>query len=379
MSHESGGGRPYHCVDGEVFPEPYDPERPHLRGGDSAYRSSIPKNIAWVDTQTSHECDPSPATNPGSDLYEVPAKDYYTARRHQGRRPDAQTQARAAFDFNDNRQPNPWHSTGVEEQRARERVREAEPTTDHDIRRFAACQDKDLDEYLASRAISRGFLTEIDQFFQGHLEIATFPEGRSMLRQIATLPPLEAYKTFLKGYTLPARYLNGIIRSDYFRLPLDFHYQPLSAKRDPELHDFFAGFDYRHDIIDRIDHEVRHSMKDLAYGRAVTLALRKLICYALWGNPVDAYKWFEYSYQKEFMPHRYLPEHVILGHLPKPSNLQEPRPSTFLNGHKKHGDVRARMAHANDQGVGRWSFAHAFQNLPSSVLNSSRCFGRPHC
>jgi hypothetical protein len=54
--------------------------------------------------------------------------------------------------------------------------------------------------------------------------------------------------------------------------------------------DFFDGFDYRHDIIDRIDGEVRVAMRELAYGGSVPLALRKLVCYALWGNPVDAYK-----------------------------------------------------------------------------------------
>jgi hypothetical protein len=87
-------------------------------------------------------------------------------------------------------------------------------------------------------------------------------------------------------------------------------------------------------------------------GRHISPALRKLICYAVWGNPVDAYKFFEYSYQDEYMPHRYLAEHVVLGHVPKPTNDTEPRPS-MLSGYKKHGDVRARMARANDQGVGK--------------------------
>jgi hypothetical protein len=99
---------------------------------------------------------------------------------------------------------------------------------------------------------------------------------------------------------------------------------------------------------------VRMGMQNLAYGRPVPLALRKLVCYALWGNPVDAYKWFEYSYQNEYMPHRYLPEHVVLGHLPKPTNCEDPRPSV-LTGCRRHGDVRARMARANDQGVSECS------------------------
>jgi hypothetical protein len=149
---------------------------------------------------------------------------------------------------------------------------------------------------------------------------------------------------------MSGRYMDDIVRTDHFSLPLNYPYQPLSTRHDTELVDFFDGFDYRHDIIERIDQEVHVAMKDLAYGQPLPPALRKLVCYALWGNPIDAYKWFEYSYQKEYMPHRYLPEHVVLGHIPKPSGA-DPRPQT-ITGFLRHGEVRARMARANDQGVG---------------------------
>lgn len=67
------------------------------------------------------------------------------------------------------------------------------------IRKFDHCRDDEaLCTYLTTRSISLGFLREIDQFFQGHPEIATCAEGRSTLRQLSTLPPLEAYKYFLK-------------------------------------------------------------------------------------------------------------------------------------------------------------------------------------
>lgn len=140
--------------------------------------------------------------------------------------------------------------------------------------------------------------------------------------------------------------------SDYFDLPLGHTYCPLRKKYDGELVEFFAGFEYRHDIIDRIDQEVYQGVQDLSYGRPVPVSLRKLICYALWGNPVDAYKWFEYSYQQEYMPHHYLPEHVILGHIQDPVKASGPQASVDV-GYKKHGDVRHRMARANDQGVGK--------------------------
>jgi hypothetical protein len=148
--------------------------------------------------------------------------------------------------------------------------------------------------------------------------------------------------------------MDGIIRTDVFPVPRDFSYQPLSTKTDPELLEFFDGFEYRHDIIERIDQEVYVGMSDLANGRHISLSLRKLVCYAVWGNPADAYKYFEYSYQNEYMPHRYLPEHVILGHITKPADYTKPRP-TVDSSYKRHYPVRSRMSRANDQGVGKHS------------------------
>ncbi|KAL5113288.1 hypothetical protein ACEQ8H_008849 [Pleosporales sp. CAS-2024a] len=261
------------------------------------------------------------------------------------------------FDFNDAEQPNPWHGAqswqaGAPRPETVYLVK-SESDTAVQVRRFARCYDDDLRAYLALRSISLGFLEEIDQFLGGHPEIATCAEGRNMLRLLTELPPLQAYKYFLKGYTRPARYMDGVI-PDAFNLPTDFTYQSLSTKRDPELVEFFHGFDYRHDIIERIDSEVYMGMQELINGRHIPLALRKLICYSIWGNPVDAYKWyatsFEYSYQSDYMPHKYLPEHIVLSHVPKPLDYSEPRPSVPSSS-RKHGNVRARMAHANDQGV----------------------------
>jgi hypothetical protein len=115
-------------------------------------------------------------------------------------------------------------------------------------------------------------------------------------------------------------------------------------------------------------------IREWVNGRHISSALRKLICYAVWGNPVDAYKFFEYSYQDEYMPHRYLAEHVVLGHVPKPTNYTEPRPS-MLSGYKKHGDVRARMARANDQGVGTCYIGRLLFMPPHSMCYtySTRC------
>lgn len=79
-------------------------------------------------------------------------------------------------------------------------------------------------------------------------------------------------------------------------MPANFSYQALSSKTDPELIDFFDGYEYRHDIIERIDGEVYMGIKDVAHGRHIPVGLRKLVCYAVWGNPVDAYKWVRSFY-----------------------------------------------------------------------------------
>ncbi|KAH4007433.1 hypothetical protein HBH98_010520 [Parastagonospora nodorum] len=373
--HTSGGYRQLDHHDNASEQLDYDghatqsqnPSMPRLRGGDASYDPNGGMNDNGRSARTTQgegygRLPPAVANGVvDEDLFEVPSTDFYAAQgsrrnRHpQGTGPAPRAiKNRGAFDFNNAQQPNPWHGAQPQQRRVPERQRvlspEFEPNVEVEVRCFAECHDRDLRAYLAARSISFGFLTEIDQFIRGHPEISTCAEGRATLREISVLPPLKAYKYFLKGYTRPARYIDGIIRTDAFTIPLDLTYQSLSTKNDPELVDFFDGFDFRHDIIERIDKEVYMGMQDLGNGRQVPLAVRKLICYAVWGNPVDAYKWFEYAYQNEYMPHRYLPEHVVLRHVPKPVNYTEPRASV-LTGHRKHGDVRARMARANDQGV----------------------------
>lgn len=149
------------------------------------------------------------------------------------------------------------------------------------------------------------------------------------------------------------RYVDGVVKSNYFTLPANFPYQPLCTKVDPELVDFFEGFEYRWDIIDRIDQAVRGGIQALARGQPLSSGYRRLVCYAVWGNPSDAYKWYEYQLQEEYLPHRYLPEHVVLGHLPKLAGEAEAQPSS-LNTSRRHMQVRYRMAKANDEGIGEY-------------------------
>ena len=147
------------------------------------------------------------------------------------------------------------------------------------------------------------------------------------------------------------RYNDGIVKPDNVMIPADYPYQPLITKTDPELVEFFEGFQYRWDIIARIDNAVREGLSKLSLGRPISSGYRRLICYAVWGNPSDAYKWYEYQLQEEYLPHRYLPEHVVLRHLPKLAGDAVPLPSS-LDRPRRHKDVRFRMARANDEGLG---------------------------
>ncbi|UPX20143.1 uncharacterized protein EKO05_0010385 [Ascochyta rabiei] len=333
--------------------EVYDP-LPRPRGGSAVPPASQQQSQGWwvggewiektrpQKSTASNQCQ-SPIVIDGhsgdSECFEVhpPAS--------QAARPSQTTQvastggpAGVRFDFNDNEYVLPWAPRPVENTSCRQ------------ARSFAESADDELLSYMAARSISRGFLIEIDQFLCGHPEIADCPEGRDTISQLNTSSPLEAYKYFLRGYTRPARYIDGILKSGYFTLPTNFSYRPLRSKTDTELVDFFHGFEYRHDIIDRIDEVVRRGVHAMSLGRAVPSGYRQLICYAIWGNPSDAYKWYEYSLQEEYLPHRYLPEHVVLGHVPKLAGGAEPQPS-ILDSSRRHMDVRYRMARANDEGI----------------------------
>ncbi|KAJ4372987.1 hypothetical protein N0V83_003278 [Neocucurbitaria cava] len=207
---------------------------------------------------------------------------------------------------------------------------------DGEVRQFAYCYDAQLLAYLAERSISPTFLHEIDSFFLDHPELASYEKGRKFLSDMRMLSPLSAYITFIIGYTMPARYIYDINTKLplLLQLPPGFSHTPLSEKYeyDPELMDIFEdwgpswGHAARLRILDQIDETVSMGIRKLALGRPVNYDLRKLICYAIWGNPVDAYKWFRYSYQLDNLKDHYLPEHIILVQAPNFRGYAEPQP-----------------------------------------------------
>lgn len=77
---------------------------------------------------------------------------------------------------------------------------------------------------------------------------------------------------------------------------------PIAGIYDTELVDFFGGYEYRVDILQKIDAEVARLEQALLYGDRVTFAQRKLLGYTLWGNVADAFKFYEYNYQEVRKP-----------------------------------------------------------------------------
>jgi hypothetical protein len=109
-----------------------------------------------------------------------------------------------------------------------------------------------------------------------------------MLRDMNDMPALQAYRLFMRGYTRPARYVDGIV-STTFTLPPDFQPPSVYSRQDIELQDFFSGFDTRNDILDSIDRAVADACATMSAGLFVSANLKRLICYACWGNPIDAF------------------------------------------------------------------------------------------
>lgn len=68
--------------------------------------------------------------------------------------------------------------------------------------------DQDLLDYLQKRKISFHFLNDIDDFLKRHLGL--LKACPSWCHQLNTLPPLQAYLFFVKGYLRPARYVDGV-------------------------------------------------------------------------------------------------------------------------------------------------------------------------
>ena len=68
--------------------------------------------------------------------------------------------------------------------------------------------DQDLLDYLQKRKISFHFLNDIDDFLKRHPGL--LKACPNWCYQLSTLPPLQAYLFFVKGYLRPARYIDGV-------------------------------------------------------------------------------------------------------------------------------------------------------------------------
>jgi len=74
--------------------------------------------------------------------------------------------------------------------------------------------DQDLLDYLQKRKISFHFLNDIDDFLKRHPGL--LKACPNWCYQLSTLPPLQAYLFFVKGYLRPARYIDGVSRDKHW-------------------------------------------------------------------------------------------------------------------------------------------------------------------
>lgn len=129
-------------------------------------------------------------------------------------------------------------------------------------------------------------MVEIDIILENHPEI--LPYAPAFSETFNTSTPLQAYLFFVKGYTRPARYLAGTLPEHNFQIPALL--PRLATAYDEELISFFGGYEYRYDILERIDEEVARLYERQCRGEVMTYDQRTLVTYVAFGNPVDAYK-----------------------------------------------------------------------------------------
>ncbi|EMD00460.1 hypothetical protein BAUCODRAFT_127635 [Baudoinia panamericana UAMH 10762] len=223
------------------------------------------------------------------------------------------------------------------------------------FRSFARDAGAGLLGYLIQRRVAPSFLHEIDHFLRAHPEIAAY--NPAFARLINQVPVLAGYRFFMKGYTKPARYCDQAL-PNISNLPRDMPQSQCAVRFDSEMRDFFEGHQYRTDILAMIDNHVNALIAAHSQGQHLTFDQRKLMVYACFGNVADAYRFYEYNYQTEWLEHRYLPEHVVLSEIPKEHGRLMPYPHQ-MSGPDEHCPenrrsfpaTRARMARANDEGV----------------------------
>lgn len=141
MSRPIGGG--YRQLDhhdnasaqldhGGHAPQPHNPNVARLRGGDASYDPSgrmggDGRSLQGTKGESHGRLTPATPDAAVGDVYGVPPADFYAAQgsrryRHQQSAVPAPRaiKNREAFDFNDARQANPWHSSKPQQRRAPE-------------------------------------------------------------------------------------------------------------------------------------------------------------------------------------------------------------------------------------------------------------------
>ncbi|THZ16429.1 hypothetical protein D6C91_06360 [Aureobasidium pullulans] len=183
--------------------------------------------------------------------------------------------------------------------------------------------DQALLEYLDKRRITSHFLNEIDDFLTSYPEL--LKACPMWCYQLATLPPLDAYMFFIRGYLRPARYVDGALPSlDQLQIPDRPVYLEHSVF-DAELFEFFADIGICYEILGDMDKEVALLTQDYLSGRQLNRHQLIFLAMVTYANPVDALKYYEYCYKTDFRQNRYVS--YILSHLARFDPMPAPRPA----------------------------------------------------
>ncbi|KEQ74192.1 hypothetical protein M436DRAFT_23129, partial [Aureobasidium namibiae CBS 147.97] len=163
--------------------------------------------------------------------------------------------------------------------------------------------DQDLLDYLQKRKISFHFLNDIDDFLKRHPGL--LKACPNWCYQLSTLPPLQAYLFFVKGYLRPARYIDGALPApEDEQIPT----RPISLEHhshDPELYDHITDIGQCLELLGRLDELVWLLTQAYHSGHPLNEAQILLLTMATYAQPVDVLKYYQYCYLPSLQSNRY--------------------------------------------------------------------------
>ncbi|KAI4726271.1 hypothetical protein E4T49_05935 [Aureobasidium sp. EXF-10728] len=211
--------------------------------------------------------------------------------------------------------------------------------------------DQDLLDYLQKRKVSFHFLNDIDDFLKRHPGL--LKACPSWCHQLNTLPPLEAYLFFVKGYLRPARYVDGALPApEDEQIPV----HPISLEHhshDPELYEHITDIGQCLELRGRLDEMVWKLTQAYHSGLRLDHSQVLLLTMATYAQPVDVLKYWEYCYLPSLQSNSHLapPKPVPQGRT-APQSVPMRKPQVVAKAGRKANKARkARKARYRQEPV----------------------------